>query len=244
MNTVLKTAVSRVEDPTRFKRFADRVVTGKAAMLSKGFPKRGVRFLYGPRESLVSPNGNVILGINPGDEKTPTDRLFSPKTAYYSETWTTSDYQELVRTFFIATFTIAGSLDWKQSWDRSVTSNFFPFRAPGLNALTNEELKAYRSFGISLWNDIFTEITPRCIITFGKPTRVAVMSIVETLGWRPQSLKTYNAKGDTVAELFRIDNVTGEGRVLTAPHYAHGNGVRSASGLRMMADDLSGFISL
>lgn len=231
--------------PSRFDRYVQRIQNLRDAREAAGHSQLGVRFLYGPRESLNVPNGNVILGINPGGEQDLSDRLWTAKTAYYSETWTSSDYQLFVRVFMQSVFTFGGSSNWQLSWDRSVTSNLFPFRSRGVSDLSSAELSSFIKFGRGLWKDIFQEIRPRLIVTFGGPTRDAMLFIANQLCWSTELLRSYPAnQRNTSAELFAFSGPVGEGRMLLAPHYAHGHGARGADVLREMALDIAPFAAL
>lgn len=230
---------------SRYDRYVAKIQEVYEAQKAAGNARSGLRFLYGPRESLNNPNGNVILGINPGGEEDISDRLWTATTAYYSETWTKSEYQMFVRSFMQSAFHLAGATDWQQSWDRSLTSNLFPFRSRGTGDLSSSEISTFVLFGQKLWKDIFQEIHPRLIVTFGAPTRGAMLSITHVLGWRPTSIRSYPAnKPNTKAELFSFVGPSGEGRMLLAPHYARGYGVREPKDLRAMANDIAPFVAL
>lgn len=210
-----------------------------------GHQRPSLRFLYGPRETLNSPNGNVILGINPGGEEDMSDRLWTPKTAYYSETWTNSEYQLFVRSFVQSTFRLAGSADWKASWDRSLTSNLFPFRSRGTSDLNSADLAAFVAFGRELWQDIFREIQPTLIVAFGALPRDALLAAMRTLKWQVSFMKSYPAnQANTKADLYSFKTRVKEGRILLAPHYARGHGVRDPQHLRAMAQDIAPFVAL
>lgn len=230
-------------DDTRYDRFADRIRLMRQQTIAAGEAINGVRFLYGPRESLNYPNGNVVLGINPGGEQDESDRWWTPRTAYLSEVWTNGDYQYHVRTFMRVALTIAGATDWEATWDASLTSNLFPFRSRGVSDIPSLQRNRFFKFGEQMWRDVFAEIRPRAIVAFGKPTRDAVLSIFESLHYRVDLLQSFptNKPGST-AELYAFHGGQIEGRALLAPHYARGHGVRQPGTLRQMAEQIAPFL--
>lgn len=228
-------------DNSRFKRFAQRIKAEHAALESTSGTKIGFRFLYGPIATLNDPNGNVVLGINPGPEADLTNRLYVPQTAYYSEDWNDSEYQSHVRAFMQAAWSFAAIDNWRKAWDESLTANLIPFRSRGFAEL--QEARRCVKFGCELWRDIFAEIGPRAIIAFGGPPATAILELLHDSGWRPSLLQTYPAKQPkTKAELYSFDGPRGEGRALLAPHYARGHGVRRPDLLRAMAAAIAPFL--
>lgn len=142
--------------------------------------KLGWRFLYTPTKTLSSRSEIVFIGLNPGGKiDEPTKTSVEKGNAYRVESWLRSPrpntenqlnyLQQQVCKFYELLATVRPNTTVNSLMDRSLSSNFFPFRSPSKMKLENQS--GSLRFAQELWREIFELIAPKLIVTLGNEVR-------------------------------------------------------------------------
>lgn len=129
----------------------------------------GWRFLYSPTKTLSSDTRLALVGLNPGGTIYHVAASVEEGNTYRVETLRSADLQRQVKWLFedIAEKLTKQPIDDVDTlMDKTLTSNFCPFRSPNWNELPNKKLAI--QFSNSLWQDIWSEVRPRVVICMGK----------------------------------------------------------------------------
>lgn len=135
----------------------------------------GWRFLYGPRKTLVNPNGILWVGLNPGGEIFEKPRRFVEEGNAYiveAQSWD-KDGRSLanqIRMFFdeLRVLPICRDASGNGLLEATLVSNFCPFRSPTWDKLPKREEAV--EFSKDLWRDILGRVKPSLILCMGKET--------------------------------------------------------------------------
>lgn len=124
--------------------------------------KFGWRFLYGPKSTLKTNNGMLILGLNPGGSEFQIIASVESGNAYLREIeeWPTQ-LQNQMRLLFEQ----IDKNNWRSFLNKTLTSNFIPFRSPDFQSLPDKNYCL--NFSENLWGKILQEIILKTIICIG-----------------------------------------------------------------------------
>lgn len=158
----------------------------------------GCRFLYSPKATFLSSNGLLIAGMNPGKERDMSDRPYPARdhNAYLWETWAGSaDYQSRVRDFVQRLAIEAGEPDWKAFFDRTLTSNFLPFRSESDSTLGMARRSA-KAFSHGLWSELLPHLGVRMVVAFGSPAGAGFARVISNMpeSQRPSLLRLQHSR--------------------------------------------------
>lgn len=130
----------------------------------------GWRFLYTPASTLSCPNGTLFVGINPGGAQYRVTPSVEEGNAYRTEAWAEngrSTLQLQVEKLF-SRLLDAGAISGgtvRDTLDRTLTSNFCPFRAPAWDQLPQRT--EAKEFSANLWGWLLPRVRPSAIICMG-----------------------------------------------------------------------------
>jgi len=127
----------------------------------------GWRFLYSARETFSPDTEIAFIGLNPGgDSYEPPVVSVEEGNAYRVETWEKPALQEQVRILFQGLADRLGAgRHWTDMLDRTLTSNFCPFRSQSWRKLANP--RQSKRFSSELWSEALPYLAPRLVIFCG-----------------------------------------------------------------------------
>ena len=157
-----------------FDAVCERIALGAAQIRRIDDNITGWRFLYTARETLTENNGLMVAGINPGGEADMSDRGFSAdgKNAYRTEKWDGPKYQREMVEFLNEVYKFLGVSEngLESAFDRTLATNFVPFRSAQFSTLSPETQALARHFARALWTDVLPLTNVRAILCCGQET--------------------------------------------------------------------------
>jgi hypothetical protein len=143
-----------------------RMIESEYARRSYGL---GWKFLYTPAATLTCPTGLMLAAINPGGQRFSTGSTVETGNAYLVEHWPAdgANLQAQVRLFFaqLAVSAVGNGMTGEALLNRTLTSNFCPFRSPTWAALPHKAEAI--AFSTRLWAMVLSSIHPRVILCMG-----------------------------------------------------------------------------
>lgn len=222
-------------------------IEAKYSQLDAGL---GWRFLYTPASTLTCPNGTFFAGINPGGNQYGVTRSVEEGNAYLIESWSENGRSKL-QSQVISLFSLlheAGAIPGETTetaLNRTLTTNFCPFRAPSWSKLPQRA--AATSFSRDLWSWLLPEIRPSRIICMGTVSYHQFCKILGGVGTQASERKwptgwgnvrfkarVYDAWEAQVLVVFvpHLSRFTLFGREESEPHVEKLAGLLNRKGLR------------